>query len=547
VSKVRVVVMRIVVKEGQATLTDLSFEDKDITVGSQPDCTIHLPDVRVSSRNALLTPTEGGQWFVENLDPDNKILLNSHVVTQRTTLQNADELVLHDYLLKIYLDADLQSRVAEEPRLSADELAKIKEFPLPAGSVVRRHFDDVNLSRQQLDRVSRVILGIHTVRDIHGLVETVLGLLLDVFHARAAWIGIRRQAEGELEVQAGRLPSGQAADSNPIIDLLQYRCLERAQHICVRRVRDHEMIGTAMAVPLIGTGGVLGMIYVDRRRRMKRFQNPDLDLLSTVGSHVAAKLDALVREQVQRTAEVSSTEVSVAHAIQAHLDPKSSPSFENFQLAAYSRSGQENPGDVYDVMQHPDTGITAFLLGHVNATGALLALSMARLHSTFRVGFLHNDPPHALARALNWLMYDERDPSTVDALFVLVDPPSGKIKYGRAGKLGAFIVSADGQPRALQGTDAPAIGKVRGFEYVPRKEQLAPGEMLALYSRGVASCTNAEDERFGEHRFIELVCDGFCQPPATTIQDLSYELTTFFEKGKHADDISIVLLQHVSQ
>ena len=33
----------------------------------------------------------------------------------------------------------------------------------------------------------------------------------------------------------------------------------------------------------------------------------------------------------------------------------------------------------------------------------------------------------ALARALNWLMYSEKDPSTVDALFFLIDPPSGNI------------------------------------------------------------------------------------------------------------------------
>lgn len=542
--------MRILVKEGNAVLSDLSFEEQEISVGSQPDCTIHLPDLRVAARNALITPSESGQWFLENVEPNNKILLDGHVVKERVVLKNADELVLHDYLLKIYLESNVKnhSRAAtiEEPKLSAEELAKIKDYPVPAGSVVKRHFDDIKLGRNDLDRLSQATLTLAGARDLHDLVEISLNLLLEVFDARAAWIGIRREREGELEVQGGRLQSGQAADSNPIMELLRYRCIERAQHVCIRRVRDHEIIGTAMAVPLIAGGGTLGMIYVDRRVRMRRYQSPDLDLLSTIGSHVAIKLEALVHEQVQRSAELSATEVSVAHAIQQHLDPKSSPAFENLQVSAYSRSGQENPGDVYDVMQHPDTGITAFLLGHVNAAGALLALSMARLHSTFRVGFLHNDPPHALARALNWLMYDERDPSTVDAVFLLVDPPSGKIKFSRAGKLGAFIVGTDGQPRALQGADAPPIGKVRGFEYVSRTEQLAPGETLALYSRGTATCTNAKGERFGEHRFIELVCDGFCQPPATTIQDLSYELTTFFEGGTHPDGIVIALLQHTA-
>jgi serine phosphatase RsbU (regulator of sigma subunit) len=195
------------------------------------------------------------------------------------------------------------------------------------------------------------------------------------------------------------------------------------------------------------------MIYVDRRLRTRRFQIPDLDLLTMIAAQIAAKLDYLVEERAQRSAAVSSTEISVIHSIQAHLDPKHVPSFENMLFAGYTRSGQENPGDVYDVMRHPDTRITGFLLGHVNGTGALLALSMARLHSTFRVGFLHNDPPHALLRALNWLMYNEKDPSTVDAICVLLDPTKGKIKYCRAGKVGGFIVNVKGEPRPLLGAE----------------------------------------------------------------------------------------------
>jgi serine phosphatase RsbU (regulator of sigma subunit) len=180
----------------------------------------------------------------------------------------------------------------------------------------------------------------------------------------------------------------------------------------------------------------------------------------------------------------------------------------------------------------------------VNATGALLAMSLARLHATFRVAMLHNDPPHAFSRELNWLMYDERDPSTVDSICVVIDPPSGKIRYSRAGKMGALILNARGEPRPLQDTDTPPVGQVRNYEYVPRNEQLGSGETLVLYSRGVATCSNAAGERFGERRFLELVCDAFGQPPSQTAQDLSYELSTFFADGRHPDDISIVLLHH---
>lgn len=539
--------MRVLVKEGEAVLADLSFEDEEVVVGSDSDCGIHLPDMRVSPRNALIIPLASGEWNIEPVDLDNPIQVNGHKLTEPLTLRNGDEISVHDFLLKIYLDQALERHVIEDTRLSPEELARIKEFPLPAGSVVKRYFDPVTLTQDQLERVSRIGMEVFHCRDIHELVEIALNTLLVQFEARVAWIGLRRQSKGELEILAGKLPTGQPCPTTPIVELLQYRCTERAQHICIRKVRDQGEIGSAIGVPLTSPTGPLGMIYVDRRIRGKRFQIPDLDLMSAIAAQIAAKLDALVQGRLQRNAEVTATEISVVHAIQAQLDPRHAPNLENLQLAAYSRSGQERPGDLYDVMKHPDTRTMAFLIGHVNATGAMLALSLARLHATFRVAVLHNDPPHAFARELNWLMYDERDPSTVDALYLLIDPPTGKIRCCRAGKIGALIINSRGEPRALPAGDAPSIGQVRNFEYAAQQEMLAPGETLVLYTRGVATCCNAQGERFGERRFLELVCDGFGQPPSQTIQDLTYELTSFFQDGKHPDDITIVLLHRTEE
>ncbi len=534
--------MRILIREGESVLADMAFtEDDEITVGSQSDCSIYLPDARITGLNLLITPTEEGHWLVENVDPDNRVLLNSHVLTQRTALKNEDELTLHDYVLKVHVENEANQPAVEEPELSAEDLIRIREFPLPAGSLVRRHNEPVSLSRSQVDRIAGIGMAVSGFRDLHGWVEATLNLLLEVFDARCAWVGFRRQTRGELDVMGGKLANGQPCDQNPIIELLRYRCVDRHQHICIRKVREHEYIGSAMGVPLMGRTGTLGMIYVDRRLKTDRFRTADLDLLSAAASQFSLKLEALIEGQAQRSADISATEISVVHAIQEHLDPKAVPSIDGFKLAAYSRAGQEHPGDVYDVMKHPDTQVTALLLGHVNATGALLALSLARLHSTFRVGFLHNDPPHALARAMNWLMYDERDPSTVDAVFLAIYP-GGKVRYSRAGKIGAFIVGANGQPRALGTADSPAIGQVRSFEYQSFVEQLAPEETLVLYTRGTASCTNREGQRFGEHRFISIICDGFGQPPTTTLQDVTAELLSFFSDGRHPDDISIVLL-----
>ncbi len=539
--------MRILVKEAEAVIADLSFEDEQLAIGSDSSCPIHLPDARVSPRNVLISPAEDNHWRIESLDYSNPVTVNGHILRDQIELQNGDEIELHGYLLKVYLDPSLDHHVVEDPQLSADELARVKQFPLPAGSVVKRFFDPVTIGRGELERTSHMAVELATCRDIHELVDVTLRIILDAFNPRSAWVGFRRRTEGELEIVGGRLPSGQSCGGNPVIDLLQYRCIERAQHICVRKVRDTPEIGSAMAVPLPKGNGTLGMIYVDRRVHSKRFQIPDLDLLSMIGAQVASKLDRLIEQRAKFNAEISASEVGIIQSIQTLLDPKFALPFRNYKLAAYSRSGQESPGDVYDLMKHPDLNLGALMIGHVHGRGAVLAMSMARLHATFRACVLHNSPPHDLVRALKWMMREEKDPSMVDVLCLLMDPPSGRIKFCRAGKIGGFIVSTRGEPRALQGADAPAVGLGSTFDHPTRSDQLMPGETLALYSRGVATAMNRDGERFGERRFIQLVCDGYCQAPSTTMEDITQELNTFFADGRHPDDITVILLRRLPE
>ncbi|HOA74511.1 MAG TPA: SpoIIE family protein phosphatase [Phycisphaerae bacterium] len=535
--------MKLIVKRADQTLSEQTFED-DFTIGSQADCELCLEGPDVGGLVARIALDGDDQWRVESLDPDSPVLLNDAPLTERRKLVNNDVLAVGSYEIHVNFADEEEESASDEPPLSPEELAKIKQYPLPPNAVVKRHYEALNLSPEQLERVARMAVHLGACRDVHELVDAALTMLMEAFSARMAWIGVRRKPVGELEVVAGRTPSGHTTASTPVLDLLQYRCLERAQHICVRKIVQGD-ISTAIAVPLRTTAGNLGVIYIDRRRGAKRFQIIDLDILSALAGHVAAKLDAMFQARQQQSAIQSAAEIALVHSIQTLLDPKGAPAWRNLQLAAYGRSGQDNPGDVYDIMTHPDTNMSAIMLGHVISKGASLALAMARLHSTFRVGFLHMDPPHALARTLNWLMYDEKDPANVDALFLVIDPATGKFRYTRAGRIGGFIVNTRGEPRLVSGADGPSMGRIRNYEYISKIDQLAPGETLALYTRGVATAVNAAGERFSEKRFIDLVCDGFGQRPSQTIQDITDELTSFFNGGKHPDDISIVLLHHL--
>lgn len=535
--------MHVVIRQSEQVVSEQAFDSDEITVGLGDGCELRLDGEGIASEVARITQDGDEQWRIEKLDAAADVFINDEPLTERRVLINDDVLKVGEFELNFTLIDT--APLPDEPPLSAEDIAKIKEYPLPPTTIIKRHQEELSLSAMQLERVARMSVALSAARDVNELVEASLEMLVEAFDARMVWMGVRRNTSGELDVVAGRTPAGHSTAETDLLETFRYRCLERGQHICLRKITEGG-IGSAMGVPLRTPAGNQGVIYIDRKRGVKRFRLQDLETASALACHIAAGLDSLFQERTQRTAQQSAAEIDLVHTIQAILDPKGGPTWKNFQLAAYGRSGQENPGDVYDIMVHPDNNMPAFMLGHVNATGASLALSMARLHSTFRVGSLHMDPPHALARTLNWLMYDEKDPATVDAFFMLLDPPTGKFRYTRAGRIGGFIVNGRGEPRLVSGADGPSIGRIRNYEYVSKIDQLLPGETMAIYSRGVATATNVDGEKFREKRFIELVCDGFGQRPGQTIQDITDELTPFFTQGTHPDDITVVLLHHIA-
>lgn len=534
--------MRVVVKQGDKLVADIGFEeDEAVLVGADEDCDLVVKGAKIADQQARLI-CEDGLWNLENLNGECPLSLNRVPLESGVSLKNGDEIQIETYLLTVYPVEEEDDAVPEEPSLGAEELAKIKKYPLPPGSAVRRHYDATRLKLDQLECLAQAGVKIAASRDIHELLENLQDILIETFSGRAAWIGLRRKPEGELDVIGGRLDSGKVFESNDLTELLTYRCIERLQHICIRKVRDQEEIGTAMAVPIAMHKKTYGMLYVDRRIKHRRFQSGDLELMGAIGAAAAARIASIFSGMAQRSAEMSSAEIALIHEIQTLLDPKSLPSIDNLQMSIYTRSGQETPGDVYDLMKHPDTDTTALLVGHVHATGGALAYSMGRLQSSFRIAMLHNDSPQAFARAMNWMIAQSTEETTIDFICLKIAPSSGLIKFARGGRVGGFIVNAQGQPRPLKHASEYRIGQATGFQYQGHTEKLDKGESLVLYSRGITTIQNEQGEKFGEGRFIELVCDGFGQTPAATLQDVGDEVAVYLENGKQSEDITVIML-----
>lgn len=535
--------MRIVVKEKETgvVIVDRSFEEEAVYVGSQPGCSVYVPDLRFGAHCLLMSPDEQGVWWVEPLNPEAHIAICGQDLTDRRMLVEGDEIDAFDYKLTIYLLADMNEKPAEDDRLSPTDLAEIKKYPLPPGSFIKRPNDPIQLDTSQTARLARAALELAESRDIQQLVDIALTHLLQNFRGRCAWIGLRRQTNGELDVVGGRYTSGEVCEAPTLASGLRYRCMERLQSILVRRA-DDSVIGSALSAPVSAPGGgVYGMVYVDVRKASKRYGTTDLDALVMFTTVLAHRLEALITAHTRQLAQVSNAELAVLQRMQEQLDPQNVPSWKELQIGAFTKAGQQHSGDVYDVMKIPGKELVYLLIAHAQAEGPILPALMAQAHASFRMAAVNGTLPHAFFRQLNYVMYGEREQRYVGCFALLIDPATGLIRHCRAGRIGALIIDAKGQPRPFGAIEMPAIGVERAFEYTTSEDALHRGETLALYTRGVVMATNADGERFREKRFIDCLCDSFGQSALTTLDDLKTDISAFTDGGAHPEDMTVLL------
>jgi serine phosphatase RsbU (regulator of sigma subunit) len=530
--------MQIVVHDGHEVIRNLSFEDSAIAIGSHTDCPVYLPDMRVAMQQAVIVPIPGGSWMLDPVDLTHKTILNGRQITGRTDLEHGDEILISDFLIKIFFEYQPDAQITKSA--TGEEVAKIRQYPLPPGALIRKPNEPLTVpdgAEQQLARFARAL---HDCTDIAKLMDLTLRTLREVFDARLVWMGARRQDYGRLEFVEGRTVDGTTKAEPPDLEGYAYRCLERTQFIVVPRTSD-ETAQAAMAVPLVAARGRLGVLFVDSKPDGIVYDFGHLDLLCMYASMVATQWEALVEDQIHWQEAVTAGELSFVREVQSRLDPTNVPQWDELQFAVYCKPGLDRSGDVYDVMRMPN-GLATFFVGHVDASATRTALALVEMRTTFRIAAMHADPPHILLREFNWLLSSEEAGCTAGAAAIVTNPRTGAAEYALAGNIGAIVVDDCGEARDLGDPTVPVLGTTRNYAYVSHPLRIMPDETVVLFTPGCLTVAKADGEPLGRTRLAEALCDGFGSAASDAVNNLLGDLSAFFKDGRQSDDITLVFV-----
>jgi PAS domain S-box-containing protein len=246
---------------------------------------------------------------------------------------------------------------------------------------------------------------------------------------------------------------------------------------------------------------------------------------------------ALAHEKVEQ-------ELALAWQIQASFLPDQVPAVSGWQLAATLEPARQTSGDFYDLIPLPN-GRLGVLIADVagKGMGAALFMAVARtLLRTYAVEF-HTEPELMFRAANLRILRDSQADLFITAFFGVLDPVTGDFTYCNAGHNPPYLFSAADPStfRALSRTGLP-FGLFEHLTWEQRMVQIAPGDLLVLYTDGIADAEDKKGEFFGHERLRQHL-RASKRRSAQEVQDtLMAEVHGFIGDVPPYDDIALIVI-----
>ena len=304
---------------------------------------------------------------------------------------------------------------------------------------------------------------------------------------------------------------------------------------------------SVLAVPIERDGTVRGLLVVGSASVReagipKRFSGDNRRTLSLFASQAAIAINTAHLHQVSLEHARTEQDVRVAASIQRRILPEAMPRIPGFEIIGWSRPARTVGGDYYTVGAFGE-GRWATVVGDVAGKGIPAALLVSTFDSALRLLLQESIDSVDIMRRLNEHMVTSTEPGRfITAAVGILDPARRSFSHVSAGHNPTIMISQHGGARLLEASGTP-LGVVSGASYEPTVVELAPGDLVCLYSDGITECMSPEYEQFGLDRLLTLLTRESAAPLATVLERLDHELRQHARRAPQSDDQTIVMLR----
>jgi sigma-B regulation protein RsbU (phosphoserine phosphatase) len=122
---------------------------------------------------------------------------------------------------------------------------------------------------------------------------------------------------------------------------------------------------------------------------------------------------------------------------------------------------------------------------------------------------------------------------------------TGALDYSNAGHNPPYIGAANREFAELPVPRGLVAGMIEGAVYKDAHADLAPGDVLLLYTDGVTEAMNPEDEQYGEQRLRSLLDATSFRSAHALIDAMRKDVTAFASGAAQSDDITLLAIRYL--
>ncbi len=245
-------------------------------------------------------------------------------------------------------------------------------------------------------------------------------------------------------------------------------------------------------------------------------------------------------------------DLEIAREIQHWLVPAAPPAVPGVDIAFATRPANTVAGDYYDAFLRPapdGAGQSAserlmVVVADVAGKSVPAALLMATFQASLRALASLPGPIGELVKSLNGYAcaHSLGGRRFTTAVLAEYDPASRMLTYVNAGHNAPVLRRSSGRIERLEAGGLP-LGIEPEAIYVSGATALESGDLLVIFTDGVAEAVNEAGEEFGERRLLDWVCKPTAAAAAATLAGLMEAVDGFVQTARQHDDITCLVMR----
>lgn len=268
------------------------------------------------------------------------------------------------------------------------------------------------------------------------------------------------------------------------------------------------------------------------------------DLLEERGNHLERLVQERTRELAAQHAVLQERErlmqlhLNIAARLQRQLLPVHPPELPALSLSLAYHPLDQVSGDYYDFAALP-SGHLGILLADATGHGVSAAFVSVMAKTAFHAYAQGIESPAAVLQMMNQRLADLMGEDHFLTMFYgVVERTSLRLTYALAGHPRPLLyVAATRRVERLE-AEGPVIGLLPNVQFEERSVQLAPGDVILIYTDGVTECRNPDQDAYGPDRLAAFLATSAAAPDP--VMALDKELALFRGTEPFHDDVTCI-------